>query len=506
MAQDPREELVALRRMAELEAKASGGARESAGQQLLSTLGTAAKEAFTGPYEAAASLASGTAGSIAGGIAGGVAAAIPGGEPGVGRAVSEGVADTLTYQPRTTTGRVMTNAVAYPFQKLAEGAHTVGGFTTEQAAQVLPVRQSAELGTLVGTGIEMVPALLGRGAGRMKPSVSNIPPSARAAAEKGYALTPEEMGAGSIAKGLSSLAGEPRLAKSISLKNQEVTNSKVAKDLGLAEDTVLSADAVKAVRTEAAGAFEKARGMGRVTTDVKFFDDITNIIKERTKAETDFPTKRDSSPVRDAIEELRVKDADADSIVSKIRTLREDADKAFSARDKELGFVYKEASKALEQQLIRHAQKTGQDPKIVQDMINARERIAKSYAAQKALDGKGNINPQSYASDLRRGKPLTGEALDVAKTAGEFPRSNQPTANIGGTGATLADALLAAVGPDGMGAKSALLGARPLARLGLKSDIGQAAMLNPPAILEAIRRGQALPATSLAEIAAEQRK
>lgn len=457
-----------------------------------------------GAGEAAISLGTGALGSIAGGLAGLGASVIPGVSA---KDTVHKVQSALTYQPRSEVGRNIVNAISFPFEMLGRGADVLGSAATEAAAKVpfISPERAAEAGTIVNTGIQALPMALGMGA-KAIPPIKGVSPEVRAAANAGYKFTPQEMGAGPISQMVSSFAGEPQLARNISLKNQPITNSLIAQDLKLAPDAELSIESIKAVRKKAGDSFEKARKMGRVETDTKYFNDLSDLIKERTKAEIDFPTKGEKSPLFDLIDSLRVSSADADSIVSKINTLRNDAGDAFSRGNNELGNVNKRAAEVLQDQLIRHAEKTGQDPAIVKNMIEARQTIAKSYAAQKALDGKGNINPQKYASEKMKDRPLTGRAKEVANIAGEFPRSNQRTTNIGSTGPTVTDLFMEFLGPDVLKMKGLGTLARYGTRGALSSDIGQAAMMDTPAVLEAIRRGQGSPYSQLGEISAGQRE
>ena len=142
----------------------------------------------------------------------------------------------------------------------------------------------------------------------------------------------------------------------------------------------------------------------------------------------------------------------------------------------------------------------------VQEFRAARQKIAKTYAAEKALDAQGNINPQVYAKELKKGRPLTGGAKEVAEFARDFPRSSQKPGNMGSIyGPTWADAILGGMGgiggaaAHGIGAgigipAGAALLARPGARAAIASDPYQAAFIrrNPSA-------GKGLAASQVAD-------
>lgn len=66
----------------------------------------------------------------------------------------------MTYEPRTAEGKALTGAIAYPFEKLGQGADYLGKATTDATGSPL-------LGTAVNTVIQAIPAVLGRGMGRL---------------------------------------------------------------------------------------------------------------------------------------------------------------------------------------------------------------------------------------------------------------------------------------------------------------------------------------------------
>lgn len=113
----------------------------------------AAQDFITEPV---AQMASGTAGTIAGGWR-----AILSGLDGSKVAPT---ADAMTYQPKTPAGKIGSAAVAYPFQKLAQGADWTGGKVAEgmTAAGASP-EIAGGAGAFVNTGIQMAaPLLLGK--------------------------------------------------------------------------------------------------------------------------------------------------------------------------------------------------------------------------------------------------------------------------------------------------------------------------------------------------------
>lgn len=278
-------------------------------------------------------------------------------------------------------------------------------------------------------------------------SAKPVPPAVVSAAKAGLKLTPEEAGAGPIGRTAASLAGEPKLAKLISKKNEPIFNAKIAADLELPEGTALTVDTMKQVRQQAGKAYEAVRQTGRVATDEEYAAALDKLGERFRSAAADFPDLA-KPDVEKVINGLKRKDFGANAGVDMIRQLRENADQAFRAGDSGLGHVLKGGADAIEKQLERHLEATGQNPALVADFKKARALIAKSYTAEKALVGEtGNINPQVYAAQLRKGKPLEGGAKEVAQFAGSFPRSAQKPVNTGSAG-SWGDILIAELGKE----------------------------------------------------------
>jgi hypothetical protein len=316
------------------------------------------------------------------------------------------------------------------------------------------------------------------------------------AREEGIKLTPQEAEAGAIARGAASLSGEPKLAKLNSKKNAPTVNDMIRRDVGLPEDKPLSREALAEIRKEEGANYEAVKSVGRFDTDAQYQANLTAITKGYDTAAKDF-AHRKKNPVQETVDGLRVKSMDAASAVEEVKNLRADADKAYRAGDKQLGNAYKSAAQALDDMLDRHLSKSvvssdGSGVPGSSDAVAkyraARQRIAKTYAVDKALNESiGTIDAAVYAAERRKGVPLTGEAKKVADLYTAFPRSLQRTEKIGATGPTIFDvALGGGSGVMGMmlgGAPGAvglgLAGARPALRSALASGPAQNLMTRP---------------------------
>lgn len=419
-----------------------------------------------GVAEAVASLATGAAGAAVGGLAGlGQAATNALGltdTPAADRVRQ--VSDAITYAPRTKAGEVVTDAATLPFELIAKGAEKAGELVQDHTPTALAPnpQDRALLATGANTAIQALPMLLGRGA-RALPKESPAAVAERAKAQSlnapvdegvaiardaGLKITPTNANAGVVPRAIESISGQARLEKLLSRKNAPVVNDLIRKDIGLPDNVPLSRDALAGIRAEAGKAYEAVKDTGRFGTDAKFKADLYEINRAYDTASKDF-AHRSENPFKKTMEGLNVKNMDAASAVEEVKLLRADADKAYRAGDSQLGKAFKRAAEALDDQLDRHLKRHASataDPAIADAVAKyqaARVRIAKTYAAEKALvESTGNIDASKYAKALKDGKPLSGEAQAVAKVAQQFPRSMQPVERVGATGPTLFDMLL----------------------------------------------------------------
>lgn len=469
-----------------------------------------------------AALGSGMIAAPAGGFANIAGSIIPGPE-GQGQDWQAKVQNALTYQPRTEGGQAAVNVVSAPFEALAHVGDMAGGKVTDTLARVLPAGKAAEAGMITNVGIQAIPMALGKVLPKVGAAIKpEVNPALQTAKEAGIKVTPEEAGAGPVSKTLASVSGEPRLARKISTANEPVVNEKIAGDFGLPKDAELSHEVLEDIRQKQGEAYNTLRKSGTVLVDQEFLNDLKDSVKERQQASKDFPRGKD--PALEMYQRLtRNKDGsvkrsfDADSAVSEIKNLREDAQEAFADRKFSLGNANLDAAKALEDILDRHLSKQSVkleggiptavegDTVAVDAFRKARQIIAKTYDAEKALGPQGTINPQAYAKMLDKGKPLSGGALEVAKLAKDFPRSLQKP-SMQATGPTFADAAAGLLTVAKAPVKAAVMMARPAVRSIIASDPYQAMMKNPGSLSEFLQQsGEVLPMSNYVGVSNEKK-
>jgi hypothetical protein len=192
-----------------------------------------------------------------------------------------------------------------------------------------------------------------------------------------------------------------------------------------------------------------------------------------------------------------VKQFDAGDAIDATKVLRETADKAYRAGDRELGKASKGAADAIEGMLERHLQAAG-NPDALKAFRDARTLIAKTYSVQKGLNTQtGQVAATKLAQDLAKGRPLSGELKTVAEMATAFPKATQALKEAPKAVSPLDFAVAATTGAATANPLAALmLGARPLARNALLSGTAQA---------RALKQATPVPLTQATQAALENR-
>lgn len=473
--------------------------------------------------EAGASLATGAVATPIAGLAGIAQAAKNVVSPGMSAADRvRQMQEMLTFEPRTKGGKTAAGVVAYPFEKYAEGADIVGGKTAE-------ITGSPAAGAAVNTAIQSVPLILGKAVSKIgkttaeaeavaatkKAASAQVDAGIKQAQEAGYILPPTQANPSVLNQVLEGVAGKIKTAQRASVKNQVVTNDLSRQALGLSPDSPITADTLSAVRQQAGQAYEAVKGAGRVSTDDIYHAELNRIAQPTRNAAKDFKSLQNNEVER-VVQGLGVDSFDASSAIDQIKLLRTEADKAYRTGDKTLGSAYKDSAKALEEQVGRHLETSGQPTELLSDFQRAREIIAKSYTVQKALQADGNVNAASLARDLQKGRPLSGELKAAGEFASQFPKAAQLPEKVGGVPFSMLDA---AIG----GGAAALLhnpllltaaASRPTVRSLITSKAYQKALVGAPsrdvpklvALRDAFARAQSKKLVPLSEMSAAQRQ
>jgi hypothetical protein len=333
------------------------------------------------------------------------------------------------------------------------------------------VAQNIALGTALGTAIPAVGAIPSMMRG--KPPTPQIPQVAQQARDLGYVIPPTQVNPSLLNRVMEGVAGKISTAQNASARNQEITNKLAAKSLGLPEETVITSELLQNIRSQAGQAYENLGASGVIKTSPKYIEALNNIeqYKDAKKALAAFKSP-EAQPIIDVVESLKTPTFDVGSALSKIKLLRENADKAYGNKDATLGKVNKKAAEVLENTIENHLANTKQTD-LLSKFREARQLIAKTYSIEKAANTTtGTVDAKKLAAQLQKGKPLSGELKDIAQFSQAFPKASQTTESMGSLSQIspfdLALGLIGGVGTGGAGAGVVL--ARPALRAAALSE------------------------------------
>jgi len=304
----------------------------------------------------------------------------------------------------------------------------------------------------------------------------------------GLRLSSQDVGA-PIGKRVEAFAGRPQYERELSAHNAERAREVAAADVGIKEP--LSHGSVARAIEQTLPAYKAPRGLGRVNlaADTKWQAELENIRDVTKQERIDVP--EDFNPkLEQELEKWNKPSMDADTLVSKIRKLRERASSNFrgNADDVELARAQRKIATAMEEAIERHGEATGKAG-IIKDFREARVRLAKLYTLRDALTESGHLDLKELESRLNKGEPLTGNLRTLARAKSAFDRSFQNPDNIRGHYIGVGDVALATLAGGGSGAKTGMLSgigagavagaSRPLTRAVMASRPYQGTFIKP---------------------------
>lgn len=252
--------------------------------------------------------------------------------------------------------------------------------------------------------------------------------AAKRAVELGYVIPPATANPSVAARAIESVSGKAATQQTAALRNQQVTNDLVRQEFGLAPGTPITRAALGKIRSEAGKVYAEIAASGRIKADPQFATDLKAILVETSQIAKDFPGADigAASQVRAMVRTLSRDSFDAKAAVAYIKALRSEASGNLTAASRggdptkrALGQAQRDAASALEEAVMRHLKANGKGD-LAASFDGARQTIAKTYSVESALRGS-DVMASKLASQLGKGKPLSGRLKDVADIAGQFP-------------------------------------------------------------------------------------
>ncbi len=397
----------------------------------------------------------GTKAGIAGNIAGGVAATIP-------AAVVPG-ANTVAGAGAIGAGFGALQPVADPSER---ATNTAVGFALGSGAQALGQKVSKFASDRIA-------------ARTAKASTEEAQNSVRdsllkEAQQAGYRVPPATSNPTAKNRVLESVSGKAATQQSAAVKNQTVTNRLVRQELGMEANAPITKESLNSIRSREGAVYKAIKSAGRITADDQYIDDLTKLTQSVDEISKDFPDANIGAheDINKLVDSLLKDGFDSSSAVEYVKKLRQQASSnlSFAASadptKKALGLAQREAAGALEDMVIRHLQSTGKGA-LADRFDKARMLIAKTYSVENALnEGTGNVVASQLATQLKKGKPLSGGLDLAARFAQAFPKAAAEIKDSPGVSAV--DALVGGIGGVAINPALATL---PLARIGAREAL-----------------------------------
>lgn len=400
----------------------------------------------------------GTIGNIAGNVAAAIPAAfVPGANTVAGAGAIGGVMGAL--QPRTE-GESLTKNIG------TGAAFGAGG--------------QYALGKLAGAAKSRFDSATQRATAEQAQNATRDV-TAKTAQELGYTIPPTQMNPSVVNKALEGLAGKISTGQAASIKNQGITDALVRKEFNLSPETPLVPTTFESIRKKAGGAYQSLKSIPKFQADDEFVQSVNALGGEIQQLAKEVPEMANPQ-IQNLIEALNKPEFTGQTTVSLLKKLRFDGGKNIANLDPEksaLGRAQLSAAEVLEGLVERNLENAGSKTTL-SAFRNARQTIAKSYSVESALnEAKGSVNATKLASQLSKGKPLSGNLREIAQFAQAFPKAAQQV-DSSMPGVSPLDYMAGLLGAGTAGpVGAAAAGVRPVARSVILSPQYQQRMLTP---------------------------
>lgn len=360
--------------------------------------------------------------------------------------------------PSTTVNRALDAALPPP---------------TSMAGKVSEFAGSA----IMGAGIP-APTYSGNVPANFMPSATPAQQTFAQTRNAGYVVPPSTVNPTTGGKLLESLGGKIQTAQDASIANMPVTNSLARSALGLGTGEGVTQAEIGAVRSQAGQAYQNviAKIGDTLPTDQAYSQGLAAVAEKYSKIADELGPEFGKPELTNIVQALDKPQMSPQSAITATQVLREKADVAFRAGDKQLGQSFKALSANIEDLIERHLQGIG-DTEALAQLRDARQLIAKTYSVQGALNpATGNVNALKLGQQLSKGKPLSGDLFTIAQSAQAYPKAMREVVDSGSVSNT--DVILGGLAAVAKHDPRMLL--YPFARQGARafmlSDTGQSMM------------------------------
>ena len=265
----------------------------------------------------------------------------------------------------------------------------------------------------------------------------------RSAQQAGFVATPGSITPSGQNVLLERLAGKTRLEQLASSRNQSTADKLARQAVGVPVNTPLTSEAMQAVREqEFVKGYVPVKQIGQIQTDATFRAELTNLSKKFTGASKSFPNAVPDN-INTELKKYLVSQFDSGDALEASKALREQASVNFRVGENALAKTQRAISRALEDQIERNlaspyyqVQGNPNAQAILDQFRASRQRMAISHSIEDAVrEGSGSIDAKKFARDVQAGKFLSGELKPIGEFANIAPKVNQPVGSMGTPGA-----------------------------------------------------------------------
>ena len=246
--------------------------------------------------------------------------------------------------------------------------------------------------------------------------------AAQAAQRLGVAVNPAEANPNVKTKMLVGATGEALVNAKAAKANAPKWNELARKDLGLPENTPLTAEAFDKARSAHSAPYDNIRKIGVMQASDDVLGELGGL--KLDPLSTSSPEKAAKvNAVVDRVTSQVASGLSGDNVVGQIRGFRKDANQVLkNPNASPIDIDIAETNLSIANALENLVENNISNPKTLSDFRKARTAIAKTYDWERATGvTTKQVDPLQVAKLAEKGKPLTGVLADVANVAGNFP-------------------------------------------------------------------------------------
>ena len=246
--------------------------------------------------------------------------------------------------------------------------------------------------------------------------------AAQAAQRLGVAVNPAETNPNIKTKLLVGATGEAVVNSKIAKANAPKWNELARKDLGLPENTPLTAEAFEKARSVHSAPYDAIKKIGTMDVSEDVMGQLNSL--KLDPLSTSSPEKAAKvNAVVDRVASQAAEGLSGENVVGQIRGFRKDATQVLkNPNASPIDIDVAQAQLGIADALENLVEGNITNPRALDDFRKARTALAKTYDWERSTGvTTKQVDPAQIVKLAEKGKPLTGVLADVANVAGNFP-------------------------------------------------------------------------------------